>query len=89
MKIANFSIERQLPFVVLVDRGPWTTYPTITNSSDKVIRFLVDSRLLTGNGKEKFYYFDSEGDLTGVEVENGQETCFFSPSENDRRMLGA
>lgn len=85
---ASYTIEKTEPSVVLVDRGDWRVGRTITNDIEGVVEELVQQNLLPATGKELLFYFDSEGELTGVTVHEGKFKAFFFPNEADRKHLG-
>jgi len=64
---ANYEIVDQTPKAVLIkDLGPWSRHFTITNDAEGVV--LRMSPILKGR---RLYYFDSDGDLTELVIENG------------------
>lgn len=85
---ATYTIEKTTPSVVLRDCGDWRNTPTITHSIEEVIAELVTNKLLPATGKELLFYFDSEGELTGVTVHEGRFRAFFFPNSADRKHLG-
>lgn len=54
--------------VLIRDIGPWDQCFTVTNDVDNVV-----DRLLPILGGRRLFYFDSEGELGEIVVENG--TC--------------
>ena len=85
---ASFIVEKEKPSVVLVDRGPWNLHSTVTNDIENVIAHLVERKLLSIEGDELLFYFDSDGELSGAAVRNGKFRCFFHPNASDWKMLG-
>jgi len=86
---ANFTIERETPSLVIVDRGPWDRHLTVTNDIENVVELLVQQKLLPSSGDELFFYFDAEGELSGATVRDGKFRCFFFPNESDRMRINA
>lgn len=70
MTKANFDIlEANEERVVLRDLGPWDRYLTITNAAEEVVEELVKRGKLNGR---RLLYYDSEGELTELVVEDGK-----------------
>lgn len=63
--------------LVLVDVGPWSLYPTITNDIENVVRELYERGQLR-NGMLLFYH-DSDNELTRVEHQDGLFIAFKEP----------
>jgi hypothetical protein len=61
--------------VVLQDLGPWDEYLTITNGIEHVVGLLVEEGLLKSG--TLLYYYDSEGEYTGVTVRGGKFVGFY------------
>jgi hypothetical protein len=77
MRIANYGIAKQDDkVIVLQDLGPWSSFPTITNSAEEVVAALAP--VLDGR---RLYYYDSDGDLTELEYKDGVFTGFGFPEE--------
>jgi len=65
---AKFRIcEDKEDSLVLLDRGPWTVYPTVTNDAEYVVSQVVDQL-----GNRRLFYYDSEGELTELLIKNGE-----------------
>ncbi|MES2155436.1 MAG: hypothetical protein V4510_09910 [bacterium] len=66
MRHANFAILKQDDSsITLLDQGPWTIHPTITNDAEWVVEQMVRS----GLGARRLYYVDSEGETAELRVE--------------------
>ena len=71
---ANYIVrERTEERIVLEDIGPWDRYMTITNAAETVIAEIERDY---GIGTRKVLYYDSDGELTELLVENGRFAGF-------------
>lgn len=58
--------------LVIMDVGPWTAHPTVTNDAEAVVEELAP----TLKGRRLLYY-DSDGDLDELMVKDGKFEGFF------------
>lgn len=58
--------------IILRDLGPWDQFMSVTNDIERIVTDL-GSRLKIGM---RLYYFDSEGDLTEVRLNDGKFAGF-------------
>lgn len=64
---ANYDVvEQNDQRIVLRDIGPWDQYMTITNAAESVVAGLGDI------GSRRVFYYDSDGELTELVVNDGQ-----------------
>lgn len=69
---ANFEIVEQTDeHIIIRDLGPWDQYKTITNAAEWVV-----SQLAGSLGDRRLLYYDSEGILDELKVENGKFAGF-------------
>lgn len=69
---AQFKILEATDTSVLIrDIGPWDQCFTVTNDAEGVV-----DRLRPILGRRRLFYFDSEGDLGELKVENGKFAGF-------------
>mgnify|MGYP001613578477 FL=1 len=78
MKRAQYRIVDEPAFdtnvLVILDCGPWTEFPTITNDAERVVEDLVKAgRLKPGM---RLMYYDSEGALDELRIYNGRFAGF-------------
>lgn len=74
MRNANYEVvERNDDYLIIRDIGPWDRYMTITNAAEAVVAELVPR--LDGR---RLYYYDSEGSLDELVIENYRFHCFRS-----------
>lgn len=72
---ANYDIVSQdEEKIVLRDIGPWEKHPTITNDAEHVVEFIAP--ILRGR---HLLYYDSDGLLSKLLVENGKFVGFSEP----------
>jgi hypothetical protein len=71
--------------LVIQDIGPWDSFPTVTNAAETVVAELVASKHLT-EGRRLLYY-DSEGELDEIVVQNGRFAGFKCPASDIRGNL--
>ena len=84
MKHCHFEIcEVERDHVTIRDIGPWDRHPTVTNDAD----FAVETLAAHGYLKDgrKLRYYDSEGRLDEIIVENGKFAGFKPLSELEVR----
>jgi len=67
--IVKGSVVDDSPLIIR-DMGPWDKCYTVTNDVERVIDRLIDLELLP-KGRRLFYY-DSEGQLDEIVLENGR-----------------
>jgi hypothetical protein len=60
--------------IVLRDIGPWDEHMTVTNDAEYVVQQLVGSGTLASG--QRLFYYDSEGQLDEIVVENGRFAGF-------------
>ncbi len=66
MRIANYDIiHEDDEKMVILDVGPWTDYPTITNSAEEVV-----SELAGRLGNRRLFYYDTNNDYDEIIVKN-------------------
>jgi len=66
---ARFSIVRSdANSITIRDEGPWDEVPTVTNDAEDVVRRMIADY---GLGSRRLFYYDSDGELTELVVENG------------------
>jgi hypothetical protein len=71
-KHANFAIvEDTARHLLIRDIGPWNVYPTVTNDAEEVVKKLAPIL-----GDRRLFYFDSEGELDELLVNNGHFAGF-------------
>lgn len=69
---AQFKILEATDTSVLIrDIGPWDQCLSVTNDAESVVQ-----RLAPILGRRRLFYFDSEGDLGELKVENGKFAGF-------------
>ena len=76
MRLPNFSIvlrplasDPTAPLIIR-DLGPWNQYPTVTNAAEDTIQWLAENGYLSKG--RRVFYFDSEGDLDELIIEDGK-----------------
>jgi len=75
MSPPNFEIVDEGPQSLIIrDIGPWDKHRTVTNGAEQVVEQLRDR--ITG---KTLLYYDSNGDLGRINVENGKFTGFEYP----------
>lgn len=78
---ANFEIvSSTTEHVVIRDLGPWDRHPTITNDAAWVVQQLIDETLPGPDDQHrKLLYYDSQGDLDEIVIQEGKFSGFFRP----------
>jgi hypothetical protein len=76
---ANFRVEQRTDAVVILrDLGPWETHPTVTNDAEWVVAQIAET--LAGR---RLFYYDSDGQLDELLVENGAFVGFAPGAQFD------
>ena len=73
MEPANFIIDQVSlteQIVCIRDIGPWERHLTVTNDAERVVRKLVEDRILPEGWR--LYYFDSDSNLDEILIKNGK-----------------
>ena len=72
MRNANYEIvEKNMDYLIIKDKGPWSVFMTITNAAEQVVNELLP-RL---NGR-KLYYYDSAGSLGELRIKDNKFHSF-------------
>ena len=75
MRLPNYEcVHCDNEILVLRDRGPWCTFPTITNAAEQLVEFLLPTL-----GTRRLWYYDSRGELTEIVVADGRFAGFRFP----------
>ena len=73
-RMPNAEIVDDTPIYMLYrDIGPWDQHPTITNRVEEFVAAIVGYGHL---GDRRLFYYDSEGDLTEILIEDGHFAGF-------------
>jgi len=80
---AHFEIEHTLTDILVIrDVGPWDQHPSVTNDAEAVVQHLLQTGELRPG--ERLLYYDSEGDLSELLIENGAFAGFKAISRYER-----
>lgn len=81
IKTANYQIEYcTSDWMIIRDIGPWDRHSTITNSAEIVVEEVIAGGF---SSNMRLGYYDSNGDLGELIVENGAFSGFGPLTEKD------
>ena len=80
-KIARWEViheESNSNILVIRDVGPWESFPTITNSAEEVVKYLMKAEMLYDN--RRLFYYDSDGRKDEIVYEPVSGAIGFRPA---------